>query len=203
MKTLLTFLLLLAGAVICSGQTFDYTVEFNADSLYDLQVINVLSADRQQIEVYKNLTAEGLQNRLYAEANETFQNVSALERQIDAQRQKRAQLLAALGSVGLNDFYNNQIAAYDSFFVAPSWTYRNSQDSLKTLTSVYRQGNTTVLRDAPASNWAVIVPRSQDYIFLRLLPAGTLDVNLYSSDRRRYVGTDSEGVRHVLIRQNQ
>lgn len=158
MKTILTFLLLFTGAVICSGQTFDYTVELNADSLYDLQVINLLSADRQQIEVYKNLTAEGLQNRLYAEANETFQNVAALERQIDAQRQKRAQLLAALGSVGLNDFYNNQIAAYDSFFVAPSWTYRNSQDSLKTLTSVYRQGNTTVLRDAPASNWGVIVP---------------------------------------------
>jgi len=203
MKTIIIFLVLLAGAVACAGQTFDYTVELNADGLYDLQVINVLSNDRQEIQVYKNMTAEGLQSRLYTEANETFQNVASLERQIDAQRQKRAQLLQALSSVALNDFYSNQIAVYDSFFVAPSWTYRNSQDSLKTLTSFYRQGNTTLLRDAPTNNWAAIIPRSEDYILLRLLPAGTLDVNLYSSDRRRYVGTDSEGVRHVLIRQNQ
>ena len=199
MKTTLSIFLLLF-TLAATGQDYRFEVQTNEDSTYNLLIIEDLSEARAKIDLYSNLDTFALQSRLYSDVNAAYERIARLERQIDEQMRKRSQLLQALNSVGLNEYLVQKRVELDSFYISSSWVYANSSGDRENLTPIFREGNTTVMRDAENVAKAVIIPYSPNNIIYRFLPAGTNDVNMYSNDSRVYVGTDGAGVRHVLIK---
>lgn len=199
MKTTLSIFLLLF-TLAATGQDYRFEVQTNEDSTYNLLIIEDLSEARAKIDLYSNLDTFALQSRLYSDVNAAYERIARLERQIDEQERKRSHLLQALNSVGLNEYLVQKRVELDSFYISSSWVYANSNGDREDLTPIFREGNTTVMRDAENVAKAVIIPYSPNNIIYRFLPAGTNDVNMYSNDSRVYVGTDGAGVRHVLIK---
>ena len=199
MKTTLSIFLLLF-TLAATAQDYRFEVQTNPDSTFNLLIIEDLSEARAKIDLYSNMDTVGLQSRLYADVNSTYERMARLERQIDEQMRLRSQLLQALNSVNLNEYFTQKRMELDSFYIASFWTYANSQGDREDLTPVYREGNSTVMRDAENVAKAVIIPYSPNNIIYRFLPAGTNDVKMFSNDSRVYVGTDAQGVRHVLIK---
>lgn len=199
MKTTLSIFLLLF-TLAATAQDYRFEVQTNEDSTFNLLIIEDLSEARAKIDLYSNLDTFALQSRLYSDVNAAYERIARLERQIDEQMRKRSQLLQALNSVGLNEYLVQKRVELDSFYISSSWVYANSSGDRENLTPIFREGNTTVMRDAENVAKAVIIPYSPNNIIYRFLPAGTNDVNMYSNDSRVYVGTDGAGVRHVLIK---
>ena len=199
MKTTLSICLLLF-TLAATGQDYRFEVKTNEDSTFNLLIIEDLSEARAKIDLYSNLDTFALQSRLYSDVNAAYERIARLERQIDEQMRKRSQLLQALNSVGLNEYLVQKRVELDSFYISSSWVYANSSGDRENLTPIFREGNTTVMRDAENVAKAVIIPYSPNNIIYRFLPAVTNDVNMYSNDSRVYVGTDGAGVRHVLIK---
>ena len=199
MKTKLSICLMLF-TLAATGQDYRFEVQTNQDSSYNLLIIEDLSEARAKIDLYSKLDTFALQSRLYSDGNAAYERIARLERQIDEQMRKRSQLLQALNSVGLNEYLVQKRVELDSFYISSSWVYANSSGDRENLTPIFREGNTTVMRDAENVAKAVIIPYSPNNIIYRFLPAGTNDVNMYSNDSRVYVGTDATGVRHVLIK---
>lgn len=198
MKLLFSIVLSLFS-VLLVAQDFTYTIETNPDTTYNLLVTEELSSDRDRVLVFKNLTEAQLKSRLYSEVNDTWQQVATYEMNADLQGRRRSPILQALNSVGLNQYYADKVVELDQFFGAPSWSYR--ADTVNTtLTPLLREGNTTIMQTPDTTNFAVIIPFSQNYIRFRILPAGTNDVEMYSIDGNFYRGIDANGVRHVFIR---
>jgi hypothetical protein len=186
-----------------SAQDYRFNVELAEDSTFTLQVIEDLSDTRAKIEQYAGLDSAALQNRLYADINAAYERIARLEREIDDNNRQRSQLLFALRSVDLDNYALDTRARLDSFYVAPRWTYASSAGAREELTTLYREGNTTIMRDAENTNVATIIPLSPNNIIYRFLPIGTNDVEMFSNNSQTYTGVDSAGVRHVLIRRRQ
>jgi hypothetical protein len=199
MKTTLSIFLLLF-TLAATAQDYRFEVQTNEDSTFNLLIIEDLSEARAKIDLYSNMDTVALQTRLYSDINSTYERMARLERQIDEQQRLRSQLLQALISVDLNEYFTQTRVELDSFYIAPSWTYANSNGDREDLTPIFREANSTVMRDAENVAKAVIIPYSPNNIIYRFLPAGTNDVKMFSDDSRIYVGTDKEGVRHVLIK---
>ena len=177
---------------------YKFEIETNADSTFNLLVIEQLSEDRSKIEKFSNLDTAALQNRLYSDINASYERIARLEREIDDNNRLRSQLLFALRSVDLDNYIIDTRARLDSFYVADSWIYRTSAGVNEVLTTLYREGNVTGFVDTTDAEIARIVPFSPNNILVRFLPIGTYDVDLYSNDSRLYIGTGPDGVRHVF-----
>lgn len=198
------FIILSLLPVLLSGQArdYDFVVTMNPDSTYDLSIIEEISNDRQLIQLYKNLTQVEIQSRLYAEINSTWQVAARREREIDYETRRRGAVTQALNSVGLNNYYADKIVELDSFYVASSWSYGNSQGDREELTTLYRKGLTTVLRDSSNTNFGAIVPRSQNSVLINFIRDSFPTTQIHSNNGTIYVGEDSGGVRHVFIKRN-
>lgn len=202
MKTKIFFILLFFSFSL-AAQDFSFEIQTNPDSTFNLLITEQLSDDRASIEAFYNLDTAALQARLYADINSTYESVASYQRRIDGQLRLRSQLFGALNSVGLNQYATFKRSELDSFYIAPSWKYTNSNSEVLDLTTVYVQGNSTVLRDSTNTNFARVVPQSANHILFRFFPMGSLDVEMYSNDSRRYVGRDDSGVRYVILKRRQ
>ena len=209
-----TILLLLSLFFVCnlSAQVeFDFEIERNPDSTYNLLIIEQLSTDRSKIEKFSNLDTATLQNRLYSDINAAYERIARLNRQIDQQVLLRNQLISALNSQGINDYVLNTRERLDSFYVAPSWTYRTAGDTAQVLTPQVMANNLTRLKNQANAPVFLILPNSPNNIRIRFYQPNDSGgfqltdrfVELYSNDSRVYVGTDADGLRHIFVKRRQ
>lgn len=209
-----TILLLLSLFFVCnlSAQVeFDFEIERNPDSTYNLLIIEQLSTDRSKIEKFSNLDTATLQNRLYSDINAAYERIARLNRQIDQQVLLRNQLISALNSQGINNYVLNTRERLDSFYVAPSWTYRTAGDTAQVLTPQVMANNLTRLKNQANAPVFLILPNSPNNIRIRFYQPNDSGgfqltdrfVELYSNDSRVYVGTDADGLRHIFVKRRQ
>ena len=209
-----TILLLLSLFFVCnlSAQIeYNFEIQTNPDSTFNLLVIEQLSTDRSKIEKFSNLDTATLQNRLYSDINAAYERIARLNRQIDQQVSLRNQLIVALNSQGINDYVLNTRERLDSFYVAPSWTYRTTGDTAQVLTPQVMANNLTRLKNQANEPVFLILPNSPNNIRIRFYQPNDsggfeltdIFVELYSNDSRVYIGTDADGLRHVFVKRRQ
>ena len=209
-----TILLLLSLFFVCnlSAQIeYNFEIQTNSDSTFNLLVIEQLSTDRSKIEKFSNLDTATLQNRLYSDINAAYERIARLNRQIDQQVSLRNQLIVALNSQGINDYVLNTRERLDSFYVAPSWTYRTAGDTAQVLTPQVMANNLTRLKNQANAPVFLILPNSPNNIRIRFYQPNDSGgfqltdrfVELYSNDSRVYVGTDADGLRHIFVKRRQ
>lgn len=209
-----TILLLLSLFFLCnlSAQIeYNFEIQTNPDSTFNLLVIEQLSTDRSKIEKFSNLDTATLQNRLYSDINAAYERIARLSRQIDNQVSLRNQLISALNSQGINDYVLNTRERLDSFYVAPSWTYRTAGDTAQVLTPQVMANNLTRLKNQANAPVFLILPNSPNNIRIRFYQPSDSGgfqltnkiVELYSNDSRVYVGTDADGLRHIFVKRRQ
>lgn len=202
-KNLATFLFL-ALATIATGQDYEYKITPDGQGLFTLDVITQINATRQAIQRTVKLDTAAVVSRLYSEAQQAYQ--AEAEAYAESIRQKRTAInfLQVLDAIGQNNYIEDTRAKLDSFFVFGTFKYVNQNGRNVTLYPVYREGNTTLLRDQKNDAlFAAISPRSSRNIRLVGIQPGYVDgataFNLYSSDQRMYEGEDNTGIRHRLI----
>jgi len=198
--TIFTLLFLCAG--LLRAQEFSYTITSElGDSTFTLDVITTNSANRLDIKRTTGLDSSALQFLQYARIKRLREEQARLELEIEAKKREAVLLLQSLNDYSLNDYIATQRTEMDSTFVNETgWLLRSSDALNITLSTVYREGNTTILRDAPGSNYAVILPQSPNYIELLFLSDNSR-VELFSNNGRVYRG-ESNGVRY-LFRKNR
>lgn len=190
---------------------YNFEIQSNPDGTFNLLVIEQLSDDRSKIDKYANLDTAAIQSRLYSDVNAAYERIARLNRQIYEEIQLRNQLLVALNSQGLNDYVLNTRERLDSFYIAPSWTYRTAGDTVQVLTPQLMANNLTRLKNQANEPVLLILPNSPNNIKLRFYEPNNSGgfqltdrfVELYSNDSRVYVGTDADGVRHVFVKRRQ
>ena len=194
--------LLLTIATFIGAQDYDYQIELNADSTFTLLIIEEFEDNTSTIKKYNSLDTSQVRDILYSEINNAYENIAVLEREIDAKMRYRSEMLIVLRSVGIDNYMEDTRQRVSYSFMA-NWLYRNSLGETDDLYTRYLPNNDiTVMMSASDSttNVATIIPYSGNNIIYNVLPAGTNRVTMYSNGGRLYVGTDAEGVRHVLIR---
>jgi len=110
-------------------------------------------------------------------------------------------LNASLNSLGLNDYLASQITKLDSFYVNEAgWRLVNTDGLSIDLSTFYREGGTTVLRDTSNANYAAIVPFASNFIQINFLGVDPPDTNvqLFSRDGRMYRGQSASGKFYVF-----
>lgn len=203
MNTKLTIVLLLIAFGLQAQTEYSYEVQSNADSTFNLLVIEQVNEQRSDIQMYSNLDTASVKARLYADINATYERIARKQREIDDQIGLRSRLFQALRAQDLDNYIIDTRAKLDSFYVSPSWTYANSDGAREQLTTIRVPGGLTRLRNSANENYAVIVPYSQNNVVVRFYPLGDLNVEMYSNDGNIYTGRDAEGKRHILIRRRR
>jgi hypothetical protein len=190
---------------------YNFEIQTNPDSTFNLLVIEQLSDDRSKIDKYANMDTTAIQGRLYSDINAAYERIARINRQIDDQVSLRNQLISALNSQGINDYVLNTRERLDSFYMAPSWAYRTAGDTLQVLTPQLMANNLTRLKNQANEPVFLILPNSPNNIKIRFYEANDSGgfqltdriVDLYSNDSRVYVGTDADGLRHVFVKRRQ
>jgi hypothetical protein len=205
MKTTATTLIAIFFALAIQAQNYSFTITPDGAGKFTLDVENIINASRRSIERTLGLDTLSLQRLQYSRIERAYQDIAAAQVEADKQQQYITTLRASLAGLGLEGFNAAQIIKYDSTFIA-GWTLQNTAGRNLTLSTQYRPGNTSVLRDVDAAGATVatIIPLSTNYIRLNISEAyrdGSAFVLLYTADGRRYVGTAGE-VRYRFIRQN-
>ena len=200
--TLTAFFLSLTCALVAQTE-YNYELQTNPDSTFNLLVIEQVNAERSNIQMYSNLDTASVKARLYADINATYERIARKQREIDDQIGLRSRLFQALRSQGLDSYILDTRVKLDSFYVSPSWTYANSDGGREQLTPVHVPGGVTRLRTAANENYAIIVPYSENNVIVRFYPLGSLDVEMFSNDSNIYTGRDADGKRHILLRRRR
>lgn len=203
MNTKLTLFLLLLSFAAQAQTEYNYEIQNNADSTFNLLVIEQVSTERSNIQMYSNLDTASVKARLYADINATYERIARKQREIDDQTGLRSRLFQALRSQGLDSYILDTRVKLDSFYISPAWTYANSDGAREQLTPVHVPGGVTRLRNSANENYAIIVPYSQNNVIVRFYPLGSLDVEMYSNDSNIYTGRDADKKRHILIRRRR
>lgn len=200
MNTKLTLFLLLIAFGLQAQTEYNYELQTNADSTFNLLVIEQVNAERSNIQMYSNLDTASVKARLYADINATYERIARKQREIDDQMILRSRLFQALRAQNLDNYIIDTRAQLDSFYIAQSWRYVTSDGTDEELNTVFVAGSLTRLRNAANENVAVIAPLSRNNVVVRFYPLGSLDVEMYSNDSRVYAGRDENNVRHILVR---
>lgn len=211
MKNTLTVILLFFVCSLSAQIEYNFEIQTNPDSTFNLLVIEQLSDDRSKIDKFSNLDTASLQGRLYSDINAAYERIARLNREIDDQVSLRNQLISALNSQGINNYVLNTRERLDSFYVAPSWTYRTTGDTVQVLTPQVMANNLTRFKNQANEPVFLILPNSPNNIRIRFYEPNDSGgfqltdkiVELYSNDSRVYVGTDANGLRHVFVKRRQ
>jgi len=198
--TLFTLLLLCAG--LLPAQEFSYTITSEAgDSTFTLDVVTENATNRFDIDRTTGLDTAALQAIQYARIERLRQEQARKETEILASQREINALNASLNSLGLNDYLASQITKLDSFYVNEAgWRLVNTDGLSIDLSTFYREGNTTVLRDTSNANYAAIVPFASNFIQINFLGVDPPDTNvqLFSRDGRLYRGQSASGKFYVF-----
>ena len=201
MKNTFTILFLFFFAAI-QAQELEYKISKQAgDSTFVLDVIELENPNSKTIKRTSGLKEQDLQKKQNLEIEKLYDLIARSEAKILDQRKNISAIKQSLDS--LDNFSLYQKIKFDSSFVY-NYRYRNTNRSNTTLNSTYRAENTTLLKDDDNANVAVIIPFSLYYIRLRFVNSDYQDgdevIDLYSKDQRIYIGVDSQGIRHTLVK---
>lgn len=200
MKHILSILLLLSAGLL-TAQEYSYTITPElGDTTFTLDVVTENAANRFRIDRTTGLDTTALQAIQYNRIERIRQEQARLQIQLLEKQREAAVLLRSLNDRGLNGYIVYQRTKLDSFYVnSRGWLLRTSAGPDVELSTRYRAGNTTILRDATNADYAVILPISSNKIELLFLSDNTR-IELNSNDGRLYRAETADGLRYTFRR---
>lgn len=208
MKHIFSLLILILGFTFANCQdNKQFKATWDTVSLdWTLEEITIISPFQESVTRYYGLDTIQVQDIINRSINDDYQRAAIFHiRSFDFERSARVKRLGMI-AVGVDNYFETKRNELDSAFVhGPGWRYRNTGTGVDmTLSTLYRENNTTVLRDTLNANAGTITPYSLYYI--RMNPLNSFDENeqifFFSDDGVLYRGETSTGNNVILLKNN-